>query len=203
MRHQLSIGIIIGVIFGASICALWYRLEELNKKPTITVSKRIELDSNLEERILSDAKFEDIYTLPWIHDVLLNPKSISIHLRDDNGGIQYDEFRFAAEGKTLNPQQVSALSRSFVSMSSYEIGIGLACMFEPGVIIRFEANGHQIDFLVCFSCEIAAWYADGKIMDNSIAPTVGLSDRSFRIIRRVALEVYQDQLHINYLIQHE
>lgn len=176
---------------------------ELDKKPTMTVSKRIELDSGLENRILSDAKFEDIYSLPWIHEVLLNPKSINIHLRDDNGLIVYDKFHFAKEGKPLSEQQVSALSRTFVSMSSYEIGMGLMCMFDPGVIIRFEANGHQLDFLVCFDCKIAAWYADGKTMEDSIAPTVGLSNRSFRIIRRVALEVYQDQLHLDYLLQHE
>ncbi len=202
MRHQLSFGIILGVIFGTSISALWFMKAELDKNPAMTVSKRIELDAGLEDRILPDAKFEDIYSLPWIHDVLLNPKSISIHLRDDNGLNPYDRFRFAAEGKTLNGQQVSALSRTFVSMSSYEIGIGLACMFDPGVIIRFEADGHQVDFLVCFGCKIAAWYADGKQLDQTIAPTVGLSDRSFRIIRRVALEVYQDQLHMEYLLQH-
>jgi hypothetical protein len=144
-----------------------------------------------------DAKLEDIYRLPWIHDLLATPAAITIHLRSSEGSIHYGSFRFASEGAEVAADDVDPLSRTLRAMNAYQVGLGQACLYNPGAMLRIEQGGHRLDFLICFQCRVADWYADGQHVDQSIAPRVGFSDLGFRVLRRIITKVYPDKLHLS------
>ena len=83
-------------------------------------------------------------------------------------------------------------------MNAYKIGLGVPCGFNPDFLIRLETDDHQLDFLVCLSCRLVDWYADGEAVNESIAPRVGLSDLGFRVIRRIFAKLYPDRLGERY-----
>ena len=82
-------------------------------------------------------------------------------------------------------------------MNAYQVGLGLACLYNPGAMLRIEGGGHRLDFLICFECRVADWYADGQRVEQSIAPRVGFSDLGFRVLRRIITKVYSDKLHLS------
>jgi len=148
--------------------------------------------------MFTDIALKDIYPFPWIREVLSKPKSVTIYLRSTNGPIRYGEFGFGPVSNPVDFDDTIALSRTLRAMNAYKIGLGVPCSFNPDFLIRLEADGHQLDFLVCLSCHLVDWYADGKSVDESVAPRVGLSDLGFRVFRRIFAKLYPDRLGERY-----
>jgi hypothetical protein len=56
------------------------------------------------------------------------------------------------------PQVIATMS----NMAGF--GQMLTCDFDPGIILRFEANGHILDVLICFHCHEMILYRDGELV---------------------------------------
>jgi hypothetical protein len=41
-------------------------------------------------------------------------------------------------------------------------GQGFMCLFDPGIILRFAANKHTLDLVLCFHCHEMILFSDGK-----------------------------------------
>lgn len=194
MRFDFIAGMLTGLLLGGALAALWFVSHP--EKATVA-SASFDADAGIEYLMFPDAKLEDIYCLPWIHKLLTKPSGATIHLRSSEGSIQYGDFRFSSEGAAVAAYELDPLSRTLRAMNAYQVGLGLACLYNPGAMLRIEGGGHHIDFLICFQCRVADWYADGQHVDQSIAPRVGFSDLGFSVLRRIIIKVYPDRLHFS------
>ncbi len=200
MRFEFTTGMVTGLLLGGALATLWF-VSRPEKATAAAVS--LDNDAAIEDLMFPDAKLEDIYRLPWIQDLLTKPSGATIHLRSSEGSIHYGDFRFSAEGAAVATDEIDPLSRTLRSMNAYQVGLGLACLYNPGAMLRIEGGGHHIDFLICFQCRVADWYADGQHVDQSIAPRVGFSDLGFRVLRRIVTKVYPDKLHLSEALRTE
>ena len=194
MRFEFTAGMVAGLLLGGTLSTLWFVSRP--EKVAITAPS-LDVDIGLEDLMFPDAKLEDIYRLPWVRELLAKPAAVTIHLRSSDGLIYYGDFRFASEGATVAADEIDPLSRTLRAMNAYQVGLGLACLYNPGAMLRIEGGGHRLDFLICFECRVADWYADGQRVEQSIAPRVGFSDLGFRVLRRIITKVYSDKLHLS------
>lgn len=142
------------------------------------------------DRLFVDVSLSDIYTEQWMHETLSQPDSISLHQATSDGTIAYGEFHFSAEGTPLGVEDRLIVSKLLRSMTAYQVGLGLACAYQPGVLLRIQRDGHTIDYPICFGCRAADWYANGVAPSNSVAPRLGFSDASFPILREIVAEAF-------------
>ena len=194
MRLEFTAGMVTGFVLGGLLSTVWFISRP--QKATITASSSV-ADIGIEDFMFPDAKLEDIYHLTWIQELLNKPSGATFHLRSSEGSIRYGDFRFASEGTAVAADEIEPLSRTLRAMNAYQVGLGLACGYNPGAVLRIEGGGHHLDFLICFQCRLADWYADGQRVDQSIAPRVGFSDLGFRVLRRIITKVYPDKLHLS------
>lgn len=176
----------VGLAVGATFAWIVLQAASLTKvKPIQTISARWDIDS-----LFTDVSLADIYTEPWIHETLLKPDSVTLHRSAPGGAIVYGDFRFLADGTPLSAEDRSIVSRLLRSMTAYQVGLGLTCVYRPGVLLRVQRGHHTIDYPICFGCHVADWYADGVAPTNSVAPRVGFSALSFRILQEIVRDTY-------------
>ncbi len=176
----------VGLIVGASFTWILSQApREPSPSPRQTTSARWDID-----RLFTDVSLADIYTEPWMHETLLKPDSVTLHRAAPGGAIVYGDFRFSADGTPLSAEDRSIVSRLLRSMTAYQVGLGLACAYRPGVLLRVQRDQHTIDYPICFGCHVADWYADGVAPASTIAPRLGFSDASFPILREIVAETF-------------
>ena len=142
------------------------------------------------DRLFVDVSLSDIYTEQWMHKTLSQPDSISLHQATSDGTIVYGEFHFSAEGTPLSAEDRLIVSKLLRSMTAYQVGLGMACVYRPGVLLRIQRDGHIIEYPICFGCHVADWYADGVAPSNSVAPRLGFSGASFPILQEIVAEAF-------------
>lgn len=59
-------------------------------------------------------------------------------------------------------QEVQQVIVAMSDMTNF--GGALKCDFDPGVIFRFEADGHTLDVIICFHCQEMVLYGDGAVV---------------------------------------
>lgn len=176
----------VGLAMGASFALVLRETPpEPSPSPHRTTSARWGID-----RFFTDVSLADIYTEPWIHETLSKPDSVTLHRATPDGDIVYGNFRFSAAGKPLSAEDRLIVSRLLRSMTAYQVGLGLACAYRPGVLLRVQRDRHTVDYPICFGCQVADWYADGVTPPRSIAPRLGFSDASFPILREIVGEAF-------------
>ena len=129
-----------------------------------------------------DFSVPKLYVDPDAISVLEAPESIQIH-RAGPGTITLLEETFDAEGITPSAEDAQILIKAFNSANAYT-GIS-ACAFEPGFLVRLKRDEHQLDVLVCFSCEDIAWVLDEDATLSSGPGGIGLSDIGIGTLRSV------------------
>lgn len=109
----------------------------------------------------SDLKLKDIFREPGALEIIDKPDKITIHQTAgllDLSPIKCGNYAFARSGKEITGEVRDRLRLSITSLSAYRMPT--ACMFQPGVLLRFAANGHSVDVLFCFSCNDLRAYLD-------------------------------------------
>lgn len=127
----------------------------------------------------ADFSVSKLYTEPDALLVLEAPDSIHIH-RAGSGSISLLDHSFATEGVTPSAEDAQMLLKTFRAPNAYT-AIS-ACSFDPGVLVRLRRDEHQLDLLVCFSCEDIAWVLDE---DESLSSMAGLSDIGIGTLRSI------------------
>ena len=56
-------------------------------------------------------------------------------------------------------QQVIAAMSDMINF-----GEPLMCIFDPGIILRFESDAHNLDVIICFHCHEMVLYSDGVVV---------------------------------------
>jgi hypothetical protein len=128
----------------------------------------------------ADFSISSIYTEADARSVLEAPGSIRIHRSGPGGGISLLGHHFASDGIAPSTEDAQLLLKAFHAPNAYS---GLSeCAFDPGVLVRMKRDEHQLDLLICFSCEDMAWVLDGDETGSSMA---GLSDIGIGTLRSI------------------
>lgn len=140
-------------------------------------------DDDAHYRLLGpDFSVPKLYVDPDAISVLEAPESIQIH-RAGPGNISLLESTFDAAGITPSAEDAEILIKAFNSANAYK-GRS-ACINEPGVLVRLKREDHQLDLLVCFSCEDLEWVLDEDPTLSSGPGVIGLSDIGIGTLRSV------------------
>ena len=67
----------------------------------------------------------------------------------------------AASASVVGPE-VQQVIAAMSDMTNF--GGALTCIFDPGVILRFETDAHTLDVIICFHCHEMVLYRDGAVV---------------------------------------
>jgi len=71
---------------------------------------------------------------------------------------------YLVKGKAhkVDKDQLAKFTKVFKNPETYRFDVAKACIFGPGVIVRFTKGDSRVEVLLCFSCKELAIYVDGK-----------------------------------------
>jgi hypothetical protein len=113
-------------------------------------------------------------------DVLRAPDAVTAYRVDGDprsepepGAATIDGWPLLATGPALAPDQVRRFQQLAFDAGNYEFQMAKACIFDPGVSLRFEKRGRVVDALLCFSCDMWGFDLDGELLTEDFDPVRG------------------------------
>ena len=76
--------------------------------------------------------------------------------------VRIDNRECDATPVSVSGPEVQQVIAAMSEMKNF--GGGLMCDFDPGMILRFEADAHTLDVIVCFQCHEMILYHDGAVV---------------------------------------
>lgn len=102
--------------------------------------------------------------------VIRSAESGKVYLIDGTAGVASGDYAGANAADypvtkdlgSLPGDQIPELVSVLVDPKTYEWDHNKGCIVTPGVKLSFHSDGHRVDVLFCFECDILVVYRDGQ-----------------------------------------
>ena len=106
--------------------------------------------------VIRDAEFGSSYLIDG---------SVAIE-GDDDIGANATDYPVTKDLGPFPQDQIPHLLSVLRDPKTYEWEYVKGCIVTPGVKLKFQSDGHQVDVLFCFECDILSVYRDGQYVSG-------------------------------------